>query len=160
MIQRIAQLSCFAALLAAMSLSAAAQNVWVRGICRGKDGEHIAGGMVEFQNLASGNTITVITGERGEYSTMDVVPGTYKVTLTGPDNRRLFSFDRMTFQPDSQYNVDFDLAALPAGSGKQSGSPALHNQSENTQQGTGKSRAPSARFQPLRGWPTQASLAG
>ena len=119
MTKRIAQLILFAALMAVLSLSATAQNVWVRGICRDKNGKHIVSGTVEFQDLQSGNKITVITGERGDYSTMDVVPGSYKVTLIGPDNKPLFSFDRMTFQPDSQYNVDFDLAELPAGAGKQ-----------------------------------------
>jgi hypothetical protein len=119
MTKRIVQLILFAALLAVLSLSAAAQNVWIRGICRDRDGKHIVGGTVEFQNLQSGNKLTAITGERGEYSIMDVVPGSYKVTLIGPENKKLFSFDRMTFEADSQYNVDFDLAALPAGGEKQ-----------------------------------------
>jgi hypothetical protein len=119
MSKRIAQLILFAALMALLSLSATAQNVWVRGICRDKDGKHIVAGTVEFQNLQSGNKMTATTGERGEYSTMDLVPGSYKVTLIGPDSQKLFSFDRMTFQPDSQYNVDFDLTTLPSEAGKQ-----------------------------------------
>lgn len=110
----IARLILLAALLALLSLSAAAQSVFVRGICKDEAGKPIAGGVVQFQDLTSGKTISVTTGERGEYSSMDVPPGSYKITLFGPDNKPLFSFDRMTFQSDSQYNLDFDLATLPS----------------------------------------------
>jgi uncharacterized membrane protein len=158
MIKRIAQLICFFALMAVLSLSAVAQNVWVRGICKDKASKHIVKGTVEFQNLASGKTITLITGELGEYSTMDLVPGTYKVTLTGPDNKKLFTFDRKTFQPDSQYNVDFDLATLTAK--KQTASPAADSQSGKKPPESGNSRPADALFPPSRAWLGQASFAG
>ncbi len=108
------------ALLAALTASAAAQNVLIRGICKDEAGKPIRSGTVEFQDLAGGKKVRATTGERGEYTTVDVVPGNYKITLFDNRDKPLFYYDKAEIKPASQYDIDFDLAKLRAEAEKNS----------------------------------------
>ena len=120
MIKRPAVFFSLIALVAVLTASAAAQNVLIRGICKDEAGKPIRSGTVEFQELSGGKKVRVKTGERGEYNTVDVVPGTYKITLFDNRDKPLFYFDKAEIKPASQYDIDFDLAKLRAEAEKNS----------------------------------------
>jgi len=130
--------------MAFLSVFAGAQNVMVKGICRDEGGRPIARGTVKFQNLATGQKISATTGERGEYTTVDVMPGTYKVTLFDSSSKQLFYFDRAELKANSQYNVDFNLAELRADAEKQAGAEQQRTDNEKIQQENEKIRGVNA----------------
>jgi tetratricopeptide (TPR) repeat protein len=120
MLKRFAILFPLIVLMAALTASAAAQNVLIRGICRDEAGNPIRSGTVEFQDLASGKKVQAKTGERGEYNTVDVMPGTHKITLFDSRDKQLFYFDKAEIKSASQYDIDFNLAKLRAEAEKNS----------------------------------------
>ena len=90
MTKRVAYFLLLAACAALLTAGAAAQNVLIKGLCKDEAGKPIRAATVEFKNLATGETVRAITGERGEYSTVDVQPGTYKIALIDSRNKQLF----------------------------------------------------------------------
>ena len=92
------------------SLTAAAQSTSVKGKCLDQSGAPIAGGTVEFSNLDSGRVLKVKTDKNGDYMTLGVTPGSYKITLFGPDGKQLFFFSKVPVSLAAENNVfDFDL---------------------------------------------------
>jgi len=53
----------------------------VKGVCRDVDGKPIAGGILEYQNLDNGQKYPLKTNGKGEYFSLGVSPGKYKITL-------------------------------------------------------------------------------
>lgn len=148
MTKRTTHLISLTALLLLLSLSAAAQNILIRGMCKDEAGERLREHTVEFKNLGNGQTVQVITGERGEYTTTDVQPGVYKISLLTSSKKVLFYFDRAELKPNSQYDIDFDLAKLKAEAQKQSGiSEEQQKEHEKIQQENEKIRAINALLQ-------------
>ena len=92
MTKHIAYVLSLIAIMAALTTSAAAQNVLIRGICKDEAGVPVRSGTVEFESLADGKKVRVTTGERGEYTTPDVMPGTYKITLFDSREKRIFYY--------------------------------------------------------------------
>jgi hypothetical protein len=119
--KRIAIFFSLAVLVSMFSVAASAQNVWVKGICKDELGKPIRAATVEFKDLVSGSKTQIITGERGEYQTVDLRPGIYKVSLIDRDRKVLFFFDHTELQPNSQSDIDFDMAKLRAEAGGQTG---------------------------------------
>jgi tetratricopeptide (TPR) repeat protein len=92
------------------TLAAAAQSTSVKGKCTDMQGNPIVGGVVQYDNLDSGRQMKIKTDKRGEYLSLGVAPGIYKVTLFGPDGKQLFFFGKVQVQLDADKNVyDFDL---------------------------------------------------
>ena len=131
MIKRLAFFFSLFALMAALTASAAAQNVLIRGICKDEAGKPIRSGTVEFQDLAGGKKVKVKTGEKGEYSTVDVVPGNHKITLFDSRDKQLFYYEKAEIKPASQYDIDFDLAKLRAEAEKNS--PEIQEQRQEAE---------------------------
>ena len=142
MTKRVAYFLLLTACAALLTAGAAAQNVLIKGLCKDEAGKPIRAATVEFKNLATGEKVRVITGERGEYSTVDVQPGTYRIALIDSGNRQLFYFDQAEIKPTSQYDIDFELAKLRAEA--EIHSPAVQEQrkqAETIQQENEKIRA-------------------
>ena len=53
----------------------------VKGICKDPEGKPIAGGVVQFENLDNGQKYALKTNGKGEYFSLGLSPGKYKVTL-------------------------------------------------------------------------------
>jgi tetratricopeptide (TPR) repeat protein len=53
----------------------------VKGICKDLEGKPVAGGVVVFENLDNGQKYALKTNGKGEYFSLGLSPGKYKVTL-------------------------------------------------------------------------------
>lgn len=53
----------------------------VKGVCKDAQGKPIAGGVVQYDNLDNGQKYNLKTNNKGEYFSLGVTPGKYKVTL-------------------------------------------------------------------------------
>lgn len=71
--------------LLALALSAppvfAQASGTVKGVCKDIDGKPIAGAVVEYSNLDNGQKYNLKTNNKGEYFSLGLTPGKYKVTL-------------------------------------------------------------------------------
>jgi len=92
------------------TVAASAQTSSVKGKCLDQAGAPIVGGTVVFDNLDSGRQMKVKTDKRGEYLTLGVAPGKYKVTLFDDKGAQLFYFSSVVVTLDPEKNIyDFDL---------------------------------------------------
>lgn len=85
----------------------------VKGVCKDADGKPIAGGIVEYDNLDNGQKYNLKTNNKGEYFSLGVAAGKYKVALfKTPDdqkaNKELFHVNNFQVSLDEN-NLDFDL---------------------------------------------------
>jgi len=85
----------------------------VKGVCKDIEGKPIAGGVVEFANQDNGQKYNLKTNNKGEYFSLGVSPGKYKVTLyKSPDDQKagkeLDHVNGFQVQLDEN-NLDFDL---------------------------------------------------
>jgi len=53
----------------------------VKGVCKDAEGKSIAGAVVEYDNLDNGQKYNLKTNNKGEYFSLGLTPGKYKVTL-------------------------------------------------------------------------------
>ena len=61
----------------------------VKGVCKDQEGKPIAGGVVEYANLDNGQKYNLKTNGKGEYFSLGLSPGKYKVTLyKTPDDQK------------------------------------------------------------------------
>ena len=92
----------------------------VKGVCKDVDGKPIAGAVVEWLNNDTGRKYDLKTNNKGEYFSLGIAPGHYKVTLTGPDNKEIFHFNGVTVS-SAENTLDFDMkkeqAAAAQGAG-------------------------------------------
>ena len=91
----------------------------VKGACRDMDGKPIAGATVEWQNTENGRKYTLKTNKKGEYFSLGIEPGKYKVTLT-QEGKQLDSVNNFPVQTD-EATLDFDLKKSQAEAAKQQG---------------------------------------
>lgn len=85
----------------------------VKGVCRDPDGKPVAGGIVEYQNLDNGQKYSLKTNGKGEYFSLGITPGKYKIVLyrTADDqkaNKELFHINGFQVALDEN-NLDIDL---------------------------------------------------
>jgi len=85
----------------------------VKGVCKDADGKPIVGGVVEYDNLDNGQKYNLKTNGKGEYFSLGITPGKYKVTLfKSPEdqkaNKELFHVSGFPVQLDENVQ-DFDL---------------------------------------------------
>src|SRR5689334_11791508 len=54
----------------------------IKGVCKNLDGTPIVGANVEWTNTDNGRKYNLKTNKKGEYFSLGIEPGKYKVTLT------------------------------------------------------------------------------
>ncbi|HKU26929.1 MAG TPA: tetratricopeptide repeat protein [Candidatus Sulfotelmatobacter sp.] len=85
----------------------------VKGVCKDTAGQPIANGIVEFDNLDNGQKYNLKTNGKGEFFSLGLSPGKYKVTLyKTPDDQKAAkeTFHVNGFQVQlGENNLDFDL---------------------------------------------------
>lgn len=110
-----------AGLLVALCLPAAiAQNFGsVKGVAKDMEGKPIVGATVEFNNSDTGRKYDLKTNNKGEYFSLGLEPGKYKVTLT-QDGKLLDSVTNFPVQLGDN-TVDFDLKKSQTEAAQQKG---------------------------------------
>src|SRR5579864_3968879 len=85
----------------------------VKGVCKDPEGKPIAGGVVQFENLDNGQKYALKTNGKGEYFSLGLSPGKYKVTLyKTPEDQKAAkeTFHVNGFQVQlGENSLDFDL---------------------------------------------------
>jgi len=88
--------------------SALAQNTGtVKGVCKDVDGKPIAGAQVEWLNVENGRKYELKTNNKGEYFSLGVSPGKYKVTLF-KDGKEIFHYNGFAVTLE-EATLDFDM---------------------------------------------------
>jgi tetratricopeptide (TPR) repeat protein len=100
------------AMVATFTVCAAAQsNVTVlKGVCKDENGKPFVGATVEIINLDNGRKVSVKTDKGGNYYTIGVTGGNYKVTLIGADGQIIYHFDNVSIRLGVENPLDVDLA--------------------------------------------------
>jgi tetratricopeptide (TPR) repeat protein len=92
----------------------------VKGTVRDQEGKPIAEGTVEWQNQDTGRKYALKLNKKGEYFSLGISPGKYKVTLFGADGKQIYYMTGITVGLDELVQ-DIDLkkeaAAQAAGQG-------------------------------------------
>src|SRR6184192_4875872 len=91
----------------------------VKGVCRDMEGKPIAGANLEWFNTENGRKYALKTNKKGEYFSLGIEPGKYKVTLS-QDGKQLDSVNNFPVQTD-EATLDFDLKKSQAEAAKQQG---------------------------------------
>jgi len=91
----------------------------VKGSCKDVEGKPVVGAVVEWLNGDSGRKYTLKTNNKGEYFSLGISPGHYKVTLL-QDNKEIFHYSGVVVTLD-ETTIDFDMkkeqAAAAQGAG-------------------------------------------
>jgi tetratricopeptide (TPR) repeat protein len=92
----------------------------VKGVCKDATGKPITDGTVEWLSQDTGRKYTLKLNKKGEYFSLGVAPGKYKVTLFDHDGKELFHYGGVPVSLD-EVTQDIDLqkeqAAAAAGQG-------------------------------------------
>jgi len=92
----------------------------VKGVCKDATGKPITDGTVEWLSQDTGRKYTLKLNKKGEYFSLGVAPGKYKVTLFDHDGKELFHYGGVPVSLD-EVTQDIDLqkeqAAQAAGQG-------------------------------------------
>jgi tetratricopeptide (TPR) repeat protein len=78
-------------------------------------GRPIAGASVVYSNLKTGKVYTFFTDKSGRFQGLGLILGNYKVKITGPDGKHIYSSTRRVFPDDYRdlNAVQIDLSLLP-----------------------------------------------
>jgi len=79
----------------------------VKGACKDMEGKPYAGATVEFLSAETGRKYVLKTDKKGEYFSLGVSPGKYKVTLL-QDGKEIYHFTNVTVAVDEN-TIDFDM---------------------------------------------------
>jgi tetratricopeptide (TPR) repeat protein len=79
----------------------------VKGACKDVEGKPVTGATIEWLSNDTGRKYTLKTNNKGEYFSLGIVPGKYKVTLS-KDGKELFHFGNVPVGVD-EVDLDFDL---------------------------------------------------
>jgi tetratricopeptide (TPR) repeat protein len=79
----------------------------VKGTCKDVEGKPIAQAQVEWLGMETGRKYTLKTNNKGEYFSLGIAPGKYKVTLS-KDGKEVFHFSNFTVGLE-EVVLDFDL---------------------------------------------------
>ncbi len=79
----------------------------VKGVCKDTAGNPITGATVEWFSQETGRKYSLKVNNKGEYFSLGIAPGKYKVTLM-KDGKQLFNFNNVSVSVDESV-VDFDL---------------------------------------------------
>jgi tetratricopeptide (TPR) repeat protein len=91
----------------------------VKGVCKDADGKPIADAQVEWVNVDNGRKYELKTNKKGEYFSLGITPGKYKVTLS-KDGKEIYHFTGVAVAAE-ETTLDFDMkkeqAAAAQGAG-------------------------------------------
>lgn len=113
----------FFAILAILTMLAAplaAQSglATVAGKCTDDDGKPILGAVVKFLGTETGLKYEYKVDKKGEFRTIAMQPGLYKITLVGADGTELYFFNNKRISLSVEVNqIDFDMKDLHSGKG-------------------------------------------
>ncbi len=100
----------FFAMLCALAMPAFAQTGSVKGYVKDDAGKPVVGAVVELANLENGRKVTLKTDKGGNFFSIGVPIGTYKVTVT-QDNKPLWSYAKYPVGGgDGNPDLNIDLA--------------------------------------------------
>ena len=121
MMQYFVRLALFIVMVGLCASPAFAQESGsVKGVCKDVEGKPIVGAVVEWANLDNGRKYDLRTNNKGEYFSLGIAPGHYKVILLGQDKKEIFHYNGYTVNLDEN-TLDFDMkkeqAAAAQGSG-------------------------------------------
>jgi tetratricopeptide (TPR) repeat protein len=91
----------------------------VKGVCKDMDGKPIVGATVEWFNTENGRKYTLKTNKKGEYFSLGIDPGKYRVTLS-QDGKELDKVNGYAVGVDDM-TLDFDLKASQTQAAQQQG---------------------------------------
>lgn len=91
----------------------------VKGVCKEMDGKPIAGANLEWANTDNGRKYNLKTNNKGEYFSLGIEPGKYKVTLT-KDGKQLDQVNNFPVGADEAV-LDFDMKKSQAEAAQQKG---------------------------------------
>src|SRR5438477_4467864 len=80
----------------------------VKGVVRDAEGKPITEGTVEWLSMDTGRKYTLKVSKKGEYFSLGISPGKYKVTLFGADGKQIFYMTGINVGLD-ELNQDIDL---------------------------------------------------
>ena len=113
-------------LLIALALGLCAPTVFaqstgsVKGVCRDAEGKPIPAGTVEWMSMETGRKYALKVNKKGEYFSLGITPGKYKVTLFDAEGKQIFYMTGINVGLD-ELDQDIDLkkeaAAQAAGQG-------------------------------------------
>lgn len=92
----------------------------VKGVCKDVQGKPIVGAVVEWQSNETGRKYDLKTNKNGEYFSLGIAPGHYKVTLLGPDNKEIFHYNGFAVS-EAENTLDFDMQKEAANAAKGAG---------------------------------------
>src|SRR5438309_5237243 len=109
------------AMLAALGIPAAFAQATgtVKGVAKDMQGNPIAGATVEWYNTDNGRKYNLKTNKKGEYFSLGIEPGKYKVTLT-QDGKQLDQVSNFPVGLEETV-LDFDLKKAQAEAAQQKG---------------------------------------
>ncbi len=91
----------------------------VKGVCKDLEGKPIAGAQVEWANTDTGRKFDIKTNGKGEYFSLGITPGKYRVTLS-KDGKEIFHYNGFGVAL-ADNTLDFDMqkeqAAAAQGAG-------------------------------------------
>jgi tetratricopeptide (TPR) repeat protein len=92
----------------------------VKGVCRDAEGKPIPAGTVEWTSMETGRKYDLKLNKKGEYFSLGITPGKYKVTLLDAEGKQIFYMTGINVGLD-ELDQDIDLkkeaAAQAAGQG-------------------------------------------
>jgi hypothetical protein len=80
----------------------------VRGACKDATGKPIVGATVEWENTENGRKYDIKTNSKGEYFSLGIQLGHYKVTLLGTDGKEIFHYNGFAAS-EAENTLDFDM---------------------------------------------------
>ncbi len=80
----------------------------VKGVVRDAEGKPITEGTVEWLSMETGRKYALKISKKGEYFSLGITPGKYKVTLFGPDGKQIFYMSGIQVGLD-ELTQDIDL---------------------------------------------------
>ncbi len=105
--QHLVKIALIVLVAACCAPAAFAQMGSVRGVCTDLDGKPIAGATVVYTSLDNGRKYTLKTNNKGEYFSLGLQLGKYRVTLT-KDSKQLDQVNNFTLGSDEN-ELNFDL---------------------------------------------------
>ena len=80
----------------------------VKGVCRDAEGNPVTSGTVEWLSMDTGRKYILKLNKKGEYFSLGIAPGKYKVTLLGPDGKEMYHMSGIPVGLD-ELTQDIDL---------------------------------------------------
>lgn len=127
-------ITVFITLILSLCLPAALAQVTgtVKGVCTDLDGKPIVGATVQWVNTENGRKFELKTNNKGEYFSLGIIPGPYRVTLT-KDGKVLYYFNGVQVNPE-EVTVDFDLKKEQASAAQAAGETSEQAKQQQEQQ--------------------------